>query len=846
MKHLSFIMLATVLLLSCTGHKNPSNQSSVPRISAVIYEPDGTTGADGAVVKIFDACDTGGEPLIVTITDEEGRYYLDELADGVYNFWAEKDSFVLLQDSVPVSSMQTTLKDDTLECPSTLTGIVALEDFHDTRSVTIRIAGFDKPVIIADAAGTFTLTGLAEGTWPLQLRSTIPDYLPTSAAVNISACSNDTIDDTLRLYYTGIPVVGGITYEQDTLTGTIRLSWEKPAYKMVRDYLIYIASCSEIVFSKEPTFITEDTFYIDSIFAALPFDPLDTTQRCLTYRIAIRNTMQKIGATCFQVEVPYAPKASVATFFTHEVHYENDTINSASLHDTVTISLAARSRTRALHRLYWYDPAKKDTVAERTVDDTLAKEFIDTLRYAFDSLGTNRLVAIAVDDAGIRWSDTVSVKIVNDTLSAYAGNDTGVLSCDTVHLHGVAKMKYGKVAVWEWKIGAGYWIKTSGPDTAIAASELTSISQTVVCSLAVTDDDGNRAVDKMHIRVDVIPEPITEKIIAGGFHNLLLDGNKSLTGQGINWSGQLGGKSIGEWVAMTPMMDNVKSMDAGANYTLMTGTDGGLWACGDNSYGQLGTGTLDTQFVPVKVMSDVQSTAAGSFHTLILSADGTLRACGSNRYGQLGDSTTTDRRLPVQVMTDVLRAAAGGSHSLILKTDGSLWACGANDYGQLGDGTNEKRLFPVPVMTGVRSMAAGGMHSLILKNDGSLWACGWNYAGQLGDSTTMSKNSPLRVMTDVEEISAGDYHSLILKTDGTLWACGENGMGQLGDSTTTDRFVPVKVMSNVRSADAGKWHSLILQKTGAVWICGWVSYNADTYGGTEISSIRKRLIPEEW
>jgi alpha-tubulin suppressor-like RCC1 family protein len=827
--------------LACTVEHglDTTNGSEFAR---TFYEAGGGHPAGSAVVRVFDAAHGGGDSVHVFVTDENGRLSLKGLAEGIYAVWAQKDSFVLFQDSVVVTSLQTTLRDDTLEPPATVSGIVGLQNYHDPRSVTVQVAGIDKPAVFADGGGRFTLTGMAGGNWKLVFRSSIFEYLPTEKTINLAPASGDTIDDTIRLYFSGIPVVSGITFSQDTLKGLMRLSWRKPAYKIIRDYLIYRDSCSGASFSKTPASITEDTTCVDSIYFSLKADSLDTAQRCLVYRIAIRNTVPLVGAFCSSMQIPFAPKSSATTFFSHRVRYVDDTARCASVHDTVTIFLAAKNRSRWLRSLVWIDQADGDTVSTKRGDAGMPPGFADTLHHAFNDTGTNRLVAIVTDGAGAEWRDTVSARVIPNTLAVEAAAaDTFVYSSDTIHLHGKAQSRFGGIAVWEWKVGSGFWNKTSSADTSFRASSFNGI---VVCSLAVTDEDGNRVAGGVKIHIIDVADVKNVKIAVGGRHELYLDDTKTLRARGVNIDGQLGARTTLDWIPWRLMMTDVSTMDAGESFSLAVKTDGTLYACGINESGQLGDGTTVTRFDPVKVQSDVKDVSAGADYSLILKADGTLWACGSNRYGQLGDGTTTDRKLPVPVMSDVQRMSAGATHSLILKTDGSLWACGANTFGQLGDGTRDNRSLPVKVMTGVWAVDAGAAHSLILKSDGTLWACGLNHVGQLGDGTTTNRLAPVHILNDVQDMAAGDYHSAILKTDRSVWCCGANDWGQLGDSTETSRLLPVKTMSAVQGVFAGCSRTLVIQNNRTMWICGWVSYDADFYGGTDKTSIPERLIPE--
>ena len=836
----AMLLFSCIHLLTCGGehvHNAP------PLLSAVIYEHDTETPAVGAVIKVFDASVDEAEPVAVLVTAEDGSFSIDELPDGFYRFWGEKDSFVLFQDSVLITVDQTTLRDDTLECPSTVSGVVRLQEYHDLRTVSIGINGIDHPAIFAGNDGRFTLQGLAGGTWPLLLRSSIPEYLPTVRSVTIDPCSDDTIDDTLRLDHTGIPVVKGISLSQDTLTGRITLTWEKPEYKMLRDYLIYVDSCTSNKFLKQPIYITEDTVCIDTLNALDPDDPLDTVPRCLNYRIAVRNTLQQIGATCPEVRFPVVPKTYVTTFITHTVIYEQDSCDSASINDTVRVVLTASNLTRPLRTLYWCNPVDSDTIAEITVEDTTATELTDTLAYAFDTAGTHRLVAVVTDNAGIVAYDTIPIKIVRDTLRAYidAGDNRVVISSDTIRLHGSAAQQFGEIVKWEWQIGSSNdWITTSEPDTSFAASLFDWMLE---CRLAVTDDDGNRAEDMVTIYINEVPEIHPVGITAGAFHDLLLDKDGSLFGRGMNSGGQLGSVSTRDWVSWTTVAEDVRETDAGNCHTLILKADGSLYTCGCNTGGQLGNGTVEDHFEPVKTMNDVRHVAAGADYSLTVKTDNSVWAWGNNSDGQLGDSSTTDHTTPVSVMADILAVSAGGAHSLFIKTDSSLWACGLNDHGQLGDGTTETHPYPVKVMNDVRKAVGGLAHTLILKNDGTLWACGWNYAGQLGDGTMEDRVTPVHISDDVADIAAGDYHSLLLKTDGSLLTFGENGIGQLGDSTTVDRYVPVKIMDDACDIEAGSWHSIMQKNDGTLWICGWICFDADSYGTTAVRPFPVRLLP---
>ena len=174
-----------------------------------------------------------------------------------------------------------------------------------------------------------------------------------------------------------------------------------------------------------------------------------------------------------------------------------------------------------------------------------------------------RCVLRVTDDDGNVAKDTVMIIVRQDVPVVNAGNDTAVNINDTITLHGSAAQGFGSIDNWEWKIGSGSWTPAAAPDTTLI---MPGSEGTVICSLAVTDDDGNRGV---------------------------------------------GGIKITAFV-------KVKSMAVGYFHSLIVKSDGTLWTCGYNNHGQLGDGTITDRSKPVKVMDSVQSIAAGGFCSLIL------------------------------------------------------------------------------------------------------------------------------------------------------------------------------------------------------------------------------------
>jgi alpha-tubulin suppressor-like RCC1 family protein len=813
MARLTCILIASLMLLFCGKDKGADSGGNFG-VTAIIYEPDGKQPAAGATVKLFFAGSLDSTPIAVDTTDKNGRYTFNDLPLGIYAVWAEKDPHVLFRDSVSItSSAFSTLENDTLECASSLTGSISVHSCHDPRIASILVAGSDKRLKIMSDDGSFTLSGLASGTYTLIMRASMTGYAQVEEKVSISPCKHDTMDHGVRLEYSGFPMVTDIRISQDTLNHMVKLSWERVNYSSLQDYVIYRDTCKDFNFSTKIIYATKDTFFSDTSYhPPAGFDPW--AERCLEYRIAVRNDLQEIGPTCRSAKIQYATQSMATTFFTDMVIYPNPFPNcdTATINDRIKFCVTATNMSRSLVSLSWCDPFKKDTITTIDARQLSLKRLSDTIKLAFDTVGINRPFVIVVDEAGKKWIHEIPVTIITDPPILIGKKDTGVLVGANVHFDCFAFDRFGTITEWKWKIGSGTWKKTDGPQIDFIAPAMEGVTP---CSVAVTDDDWN-TVKAQRLLITSLK---AQSVAACSSHSMILREDGTLLTFGDNASGQLGNAVLDGSSMPAAMMSDVQSMAAGCYHSLILTNNGILWSCGGNTYGQLGDGTNVEQYIPVPVVNDVQSMAAGYLHSLFLKKDKTLWACGWNLYGQLGDGARIDRDSAVVVMSDVKSMAAGMYHSLFLKSNGTAWACGENGGGQLGDGSTTDHASPVQVMSDVQSVAAGSWHSLFLKTDGTLWACGNNGYGQLGDGTLERRTTPVQVRSNVRSMATSVFHSLILGTDGILWVCGLNP-ARLKDTTASTWYTPVPLMNDVKSMAVGWLHDLILKNDGTVWACG--------------------------
>ncbi len=162
---------------------------------------------------------------------------------------------------------------------------------------------------------------------------------------------------------------------------------------------------------------------------------------------------------------------------------------------------------------------------------------------------------------------------------------------------------------------------------------------------------------------------------------------------------------------------------------------------GNNGAGQLGNGTTTNSNIPgVISLAKVKSVAAGANFSLVLLSNGTVDAFGEGASGQLGDGSNAQSDVPVKVsgLTGVAAISASNYSGLALLKNGTVWAWGYNGYGQLGNGEHEKNSnVPAQVagLAEVKAISAEGSHDLAMLKSGQVFAWGRNGNGEAGQGT---------------------------------------------------------------------------------------------------------------
>lgn len=171
---------------------------------------------------------------------------------------------------------------------------------------------------------------------------------------------------------------------------------------------------------------------------------------------------------------------------------------------------------------------------------------------------------------------------------------------------------------------------------------------------------------------------------AAGWHLLSLKEDGTVTGGGLNSSGEL---DVGNW-------KDIRSISAGPSHTVGVKADGTAIASGNTADGKCA----------VDIWKNITQVSAGTTMTLGLHGDGTVSAAGSNAQGQCD----------VSGWSGIIQVAAGEAHSLGLREDGTVIAAGENAAGQCD----------VQEWTQVIRLAACGDVSAALREDGTVLLCG--------------------------------------------------------------------------------------------------------------------------
>lgn len=199
-RFLWYVPIAATALVSACQFLSDGGTEIPNELTGSLYLPGGTPAINAQVtlypVDYLSNNPPSGETDMKrsTRTDSTGRYSFSDMADGRYNVLSNAhDSLFSFRDSLLISG-KLKIPSDTLNPPGSLTGKIQLREEDDPTTAVVQVVGTDY-IGSVDSTGTFVLTNVAQGTYRMQLTTTLPNYAPSFREVTILSGQNDTLSE---------------------------------------------------------------------------------------------------------------------------------------------------------------------------------------------------------------------------------------------------------------------------------------------------------------------------------------------------------------------------------------------------------------------------------------------------------------------------------------------------------------------------------------------------------------------------------------------------------------------------------------------------------------------------
>lgn len=401
-------------MLDCTKNIAGSEVTN-EKYQATIYLPNGQPAKNATVLIVpsdyipSTALEKKSESMLSdlrTSTDNQGHFSVNGLADGCYNVLAQQDSLVLLHDSIYIATTSLLQSiSDTLNLPASLTGVVKIQPNDNVATVVVQALGTNIYANV-NSQGQFNLPMLAKGDYQLKFSTLLNEYVPKFISVGIRTSKPDTIQDTIELTYTGIPVVTNIQASYDSLSGRVRIWWHPVVYFDFSDYLIYRAQGNDDVQPKGILIgVTTDTIYYDTIAGRL-----DSGSYQFQYRVLARDNSLNVGLPYKSANVAFTTSGKFSVLILDS----SRTIYSRSL-----FRAEIKNPSSFISKVEWW--IDYDTLIQSHVYSTPVKQVIDSVWINnFTSNSSFHIISCrAIDNYGDVATDSTYFYTTTNTFSIF-------------------------------------------------------------------------------------------------------------------------------------------------------------------------------------------------------------------------------------------------------------------------------------------------------------------------------------------------------------------------------------------------------------------------------------------
>jgi alpha-tubulin suppressor-like RCC1 family protein len=225
-----------------------------------------------------------------------------------------------------------------------------------------------------------------------------------------------------------------------------------------------------------------------------------------------------------------------------------------------------------------------------------------------------------------------------------------------------------------------------------------------------------------------------KSVVCGNDHTVIIDLNNYIWVCGNNTYNQLGlGNNLDRsnfpvllsWNQDEENMTiRAKSAACGLNHTVIIDMNNNVWSFGWNMEGQLGLGDNERRHIPTllqwSIVNKVKFISCGLNFTIMIDMNDSVWVCGDNKYGQLGLGNEKNKNTPTVLIRSNQHIKAkfiscGHYHTVLLDLNNKAWTCGRNTEGQLGLGDKKNRniLTQLEELT-IKSVSCGAAHTMMI------------------------------------------------------------------------------------------------------------------------------------
>lgn len=340
-------------LAACDRQAGTSDEHETT-VAARLFQPDGSP-ASGARIKIYAVADTAKTPQDLVFAAPDGSVRLPtDLPAGEYNLVATDGlgNGLVIDSLLSKGAGAPSLRSDTLRPLGVLTGRLQVEPQHSPRIAWVQILGVGLAANV-DTSGNFRLE-VPAGRITLAALTREEDYTPTFRAVK--TISDSVLDiGTVRLEYTGIPVVEGLTVTYDTLNGVATVQWNRATMPGLLGYEVQWGGYQSFTIDN-----LSDTVFRDTLFRPETFEDQRKTRE---YSVVAVDSARKPGVAwrrmALDVPSPWTvPRRGFRIDTTFRIELPENACNVLDTAGEHLVCIREGSRQGEWHTLHFADTAE--------------------------------------------------------------------------------------------------------------------------------------------------------------------------------------------------------------------------------------------------------------------------------------------------------------------------------------------------------------------------------------------------------------------------------------------------------------------------------------------------------